>query len=121
MGMRIQELFRGMEFRQQDAPGGAISLPASRIGPNAWEIPDLIGIIPGPRLIGVDINALPIPSPRGPLLLRIADLWHGDWSGHGPFNGRDGATWIRTALTGTPEELATLDRELTSVERSYTE
>lgn len=55
---------------------------------------------------------------RAQLLIRVAELWRGDWSGR-VFDGRDGERWIMTALSGDEAALTKLAEELTKIERTY--
>jgi len=58
----------------------------------------------------------PVIDPiREDLLMRVGDLWRGDWSGHS-FDGRDGAGWIDRALHGDAEDLRSLSDELKRLE-----
>lgn len=61
---------------------------------------------------------MPMTGPRGELLRRIAALWRGDWSAF-TFDGKDGSSWILTALDGDEAALEKLAQELTEVEQSY--
>lgn len=55
---------------------------------------------------------------RNAFLERIADLWRGDWSGR-VFDGKDGSSWIVTAVDGDAEALDQLDRDLSEAENAY--
>jgi hypothetical protein len=55
---------------------------------------------------------------RDALVLRIGELWHGDWTGT-TFDGRDGQQWLFTAIQGDDAELDSLARTLTDIEDSY--
>jgi hypothetical protein len=60
----------------------------------------------------------PTQARRDELLLLIADLWRSDWSGH-VFDGKDGAGWITTAVTGDDAALDELHADLVSTVDSY--
>jgi hypothetical protein len=47
---------RLLEFRVKDSNGDGIKLMARNIGPDCYDIPDLIAVIPSERLIGVDLT-----------------------------------------------------------------
>ena len=55
---------------------------------------------------------------RNELLMRIAGLWRGDWSGH-VFDGKDGANWIEAAVHGDADDLLQLQIDLARTERAY--
>jgi hypothetical protein len=60
----------------------------------------------------------PTQARRDEMVLKIASLWRGDWTGTN-FDGRTGQSWLRAAVTGSAADLDELERELIDVEESY--
>ena len=60
----------------------------------------------------------PTQERRDELILRIGQLWRGDWSGSS-FDGRDGQDWLTCAVSGDSDDLDELEQTLQRIENSY--